>query len=413
VSPLILDSLTAQAGAAGMASGAQLFPLAQHLATQISQGLVAMPSTNDGWKNLVAQFTTNAQKLDLNGSPILKDVGAPFSNPATAPLATLAQAGQGATSPAAGPGADAVDQFLASVKQHESGGNYKAYNAGGGASGAYQYIDSTWAGAAKDAGFGQYAGGSASSAPPDVQDAVARHMALSYYNQYGSWKNAAEAWYMPSMAGNAADQNTVPYPSAGNTETIGKYGDQIVAGMGGQPANNGANLSLPTPGNLGSGSAVTFARSALGTPYAWGGESGAGYDCSGLTQAAYANAGVNLPRVAQDQYNATMKVPQGQQLQAGDLVFFGQNTSNISHVGIYIGNGKMIDAPNPGSVVRTENYNWADYVGATRPTDHTGLTTLPTSVPVGSNTPTTGKVLGNYNAILSQTMAALNSSGAR
>jgi hypothetical protein len=125
----------------------------------------------------------------------------------------------------------ALGLFLGAVRQHESGGNYTAYNAAGGASGAYQYIQSTWTSEANAAGYGQYAGGPASSAPPAVQDAVAAYNAQSIFNSTHSWKYVAENWYYPAYA-NPADQGLVPVPSAGNTETIGAYGDQILSMMG-------------------------------------------------------------------------------------------------------------------------------------------------------------------------------------
>ena len=74
---------------------------------------------------------------------------------------------------------------------------------------------------------------------------------------------------------------------------------------------------------------------------------GVAFDCSGLVQAAYAAAGITLPRVAQDQYNAGRPVPAGEPLQPGDLVFFGTSPTDITHVGIVLGNGEMIDAPTP------------------------------------------------------------------
>ncbi len=113
--------------------------------------------------------------------------------------------------------------------------------------------------------------------------------------------------------------------------------------------------------------AVRSALAQLGTPYLWGGEGNGGFDCSGLVQAAYAAAGITLPRVAGDQYNAGPLVPSGTDLQPGDLVFFGTGTDHITHVGIYLGDSQMIDAPHTGAVVRVEPYRWGDYLGATRP----------------------------------------------
>src|SRR5205085_10543202 len=95
--------------------------------------------------------------------------------------------------------------------------------------------------------------------------------------------------------------------------------------------------------------AVAFALDQLGTPYRWGGEGDGGFDCSGLVQAAYAAAGVRLPRVAQAQFAAGPPVAPGAPLVPGDLVFFGASTSNVSHVGLYLGDGVMVDAPQVGA----------------------------------------------------------------
>jgi cell wall-associated NlpC family hydrolase len=126
--------------------------------------------------------------------------------------------------------------------------------------------------------------------------------------------------------------------------------------------------------------AVQWALAQIGTPYVWGGESpGVGFDCSGLVQAAYAAAGVPLPRVAQDQYDATAKVAPGDPLDPGDLVFFGSGPRGIDHVGLYVGlvSGRavMVDAPHTGAAVRAEPFPTTPgapfgslrYVGATRP----------------------------------------------
>ena len=129
--------------------------------------------------------------------------------------------------------------------------------------------------------------------------------------------------------------------------------------------------------------AVAYALSQLGTPYQWGGENpGVAFDCSGLTQAAYAAAGVGLPRVAQAQYDAGPPVPAGQPLEPGDLVFFGDSTTSVDHVGIVVGAGEMVDAPYTGAVVRIEPFptrpgaafGQLTYLGATRPAATTATT---------------------------------------
>jgi cell wall-associated NlpC family hydrolase len=116
--------------------------------------------------------------------------------------------------------------------------------------------------------------------------------------------------------------------------------------------------------------AVRFALAQIGTPYLWGGEGPGGFDCSGLVQAAYQAAGIALPRVAQQQYDAGPRLRPGEAVQPGDLVFFGADTGHVTHVGIVVGPGQMIDAPHAGATVRRESFNWPDYLGASRPSGH-------------------------------------------
>lgn len=141
-----------------------------------------------------------------------------------------------------------------------------------------------------------------------------------------------------------------------------------------QPATDsvGGAISAPTVGSSGQAGvaasvAVGYALGQLGLPYRWGAEGPDSFDCSGLTQAAYQAAGIQLPRVAQDQYNAGPHVSAGQPLHVGDLVFFGSSTSDVSHVGIVVSAGKMVDAPHTGAVVRIDSYARDNYLGATRP----------------------------------------------
>ncbi len=131
--------------------------------------------------------------------------------------------------------------------------------------------------------------------------------------------------------------------------------------------------------------AIEYAQKKLGTLYLWGGtgtpEQGGRFDCSGLTQAAYASVGIKLPRVANDQYNAGPH-PARDELLPGDLVFFSDDLTNsraIRHVGIYVGGGYMIDAPRTGAVIRFDPIDTPDYFGATRVTED-GAKALPTAV---------------------------------
>ncbi|MGP4085482.1 NlpC/P60 family protein [Streptomyces sp. KR55] len=97
--------------------------------------------------------------------------------------------------------------------------------------------------------------------------------------------------------------------------------------------------------------ALAFSRAQIGKPYVWGATGPDSYDCSGLTQGAWKAAGVSLPRTTYDQVNAGTTVSLAA-AQPGDLVFF---YDDVTHVGIYIGNGMMIHAPKPGAYVREES----------------------------------------------------------
>ncbi len=120
----------------------------------------------------------------------------------------------------------------------------------------------------------------------------------------------------------------------------------------------GASACYPTTATrttTGGQQAADAAATQLGAPYSYGGASpSTGFDCSGLTMWSWKQAGVNIPRTATDQYWATTRVTR-QQLQPGDLVFYGTSTTSIQHVGIYVGNGYMIDSANPNTGVEKVN----------------------------------------------------------
>jgi cell wall-associated NlpC family hydrolase len=100
------------------------------------------------------------------------------------------------------------------------------------------------------------------------------------------------------------------------------------------------------------GAAVRFAYGAIGKPYVYGASGPGGYDCSGLTAAAWSAGGKSLPHNAAMQYNGTARIS-ASQLQPGDLVFY----SGLGHVGIYVGNGQVIHAPQPGEYVKLSSVN--------------------------------------------------------
>ncbi len=136
-----------------------------------------------------------------------------------------------------------------------------------------------------------------------------------------------------------------------------------------------AGPTAPAAPNSDNPDVVALAYGQSGMPYVWGGASPqTSFDCSGLVQWVYRQVGVNLPRTAQMQYNATERVAVAD-LRAGDLVFFQLTYYSpgepITHVGIYVGNGRMINAPTTGDVVRempvfSDPYWNAHYAGAGR-----------------------------------------------
>lgn len=127
----------------------------------------------------------------------------------------------------------------------------------------------------------------------------------------------------------------------------------VVAGAGARPAEP-ASLPVPAGGADARAEVVlAAARSVLGTPYVWGAASpSTGFDCSGLVQWAYRQAGVNLPRTTAEQIRSGIVVDPAE-LRPGDLVFSrgGRPVRDYGHVGIYVGDNKVIIAPHSGEVV--------------------------------------------------------------
>ncbi|ACZ00008.1 MULTISPECIES: NlpC/P60 family protein [Thermomonospora] len=123
-----------------------------------------------------------------------------------------------------------------------------------------------------------------------------------------------------------------------------------------------ALVELPVVGDGKAAQALRHAMTKLGKPYVWGAAGPNAFDCSGLVMWAYKQVGINLPHYTGSQWNAGTRISRSQ-LAPGDLVFF---YSDLHHVGLYIGNGKMIHAPRTGDVVKIDSIDGRPYAGAVR-----------------------------------------------
>jgi cell wall-associated NlpC family hydrolase len=203
-----------------------------------------------------------------------------------------------------------------------------------------------------------------------IQEEEERRARESYERMQREAEAAAEAARQAAAQQQAEQQQQAnnPQPATGGNNTGG--GGNNTSGGGGStprpqtPTPAPAPQTPAPPASSRAGTAVNAARGQLGVPYVYATSNpGVSFDCSGLTMYAWGVAGVGLPHQSRQQY-ASIPHISSSQAQPGDLIFF---YSPISHVGIYIGGGQMIDAPNSGSVVRTATVNWGNVTGVGRP----------------------------------------------
>lgn len=172
----------------------------------------------------------------------------------------------------------------------------------------------------------------------------------------GTWRFRAAQWeqsyFKMNPAGTGGKAGAPPLIS------YGRSGGGSSSVVGGSPGNGASNMGASAAEIIG------FAKKELGVPYGWGQETpGKAFDCSGLIQWAYGQAGVKIPRVAIDQRNAApMSVPVNQ-TQPGDLLFMGKDAH---HVVMNIGGGQIIEAPHTGADVRIRPLNPSEYTDARR-----------------------------------------------
>ncbi len=256
---------------------------------------------------------------------------------------------------AAGSACPAVSPpLIAAQIEQESGWNPTAVSQAG-AVGLSQFMPGTWAGQGVDANH------DGTALPTDPIDAIATQghydcaLAADLAGVSGDRQDTMLAGY---NAGSAAVIRYGGIPPYAQTQGYVRRIRALMAGYA-APTPPAATGGTAAPGAA--GVAIAFASARLGQPYLWGG-TGPLYDCSGLVQAAYAAAGIALPRTSEAQQVTAAPVTDPQ---PGDLVFMGPSgqPGTATHVGIVIGGGLMVDDPHPGAAVRIEPYNWPDLTG--------------------------------------------------
>ncbi|MFM9369048.1 NlpC/P60 family protein [Streptomyces sp. Da 82-17] len=260
---------------------------------------------------------------------------------------------------------DAISpRILAAQIKQESNFNPKAVSPAG-AKGIAQFMPGTWEGSGID---GNKDGTRDVWDPEDAIPSAARYMCKLSKKLEGVSGDKTRLALAGYNSGEGAVKKYRGIPPYSETE---KYVATIMksAASMGQPVSNQSKVVVD---------AVNYASRQIGKDYVWGGngDQDGGFDCSGLTKAAFAQAGVTIPRVANDQYahleSQGALVEKGD-LQLGDLVFFSQKKKrgkagprDIDHVGIYIGRGHFLDAPRTGAKIRIEPMWWDTYMGAGR-----------------------------------------------
>ncbi len=170
-------------------------------------------------------------------------------------------------------------------------------------------------------------------------------------------RQAADAAASASSGAGSSSSGSSSSGSAAGAVAAGAPAGPVASA--GQMNCGGMNVDVPTDRVA---TVLAFACSQLGKPYQWGAAGPGSYDCSGFTLASWAKVGVSLPHSSRSQSGVGSRVSRGE-LRAGDLVF---TFSPISHVGIYLGDGKLIAAPSAGDVVKIQSLQYLPFTTGTR-----------------------------------------------
>lgn len=204
----------------------------------------------------------------------------------------------------------------------------------------------------------------------------ARNVAFHHATSHGPKPSAAVTRLVQAKLGLTVDGAYGPltrhavraFQAAHGLTVDGIVGPQTLAALGISGSSGALTPAATTaPASSHASSAVAAAESVIGTPYVYGGTSPGGFDCSGLTQWAFAKVGISLPRTSFAQYGVGTSVPRSA-VSAGDLVFFDTGGGGASHVGIAISNSTAISATTHGVMEHTISgvYWGAHYIGARR-----------------------------------------------
>jgi cell wall-associated NlpC family hydrolase len=235
---------------------------------------------------------------------------------------------------------------------------------------------------ATDSGLTVFGGGGEKAAAADVyQNLAAADMTTAvdtlrqaqvHLGQQQAELVISQAQAEAALAQATAARNGAETTAGAEQATLRSLNGQIAQLVAAQQAATARHAALASasfgnpPPNGAGGRAVQAAESQIGVPYEWGAEDpGHGFDCSGLTQWSWGQAGVSIPRTANEQFDAVARVPLSA-MEPGDLVFWGSG-GTATHVGIYVGNGDVVHAPSSGGSVRIEPIWSGGLMGAGRP----------------------------------------------
>lgn len=247
--------------------------------------------------------------------------------------------------------------LLAAQLYTESGFRKNPPDGGAGALGIAQFIPGTWA------TYGVDGDGDGKKDPLNPADAIPAAVAYDCHLAEVVKKVPGDSVKNMLAAYNAGEGNVLHYNGVPPFDETRNYVEQITTLAAKWAAMADGQVPLP-PGSGGAARAIAAAKTALNTPYQWGGTCKSPYrgmqgcDCSSLVQMAWGAAGVNLPRTTYDQVHSGTPVNSVSQLRPGDLLFSVGSAAVPEHVGMYIGGSQVIEAPRTGLNVRIKPLSW-------------------------------------------------------